>query len=156
MENEIEKKIKELLKIIRERDLYPEIKVIEEGIPSEPEFIIGNRKILSFCSANYLGLANDKRIKKAIIEGLHRYGIHPSASPLVSGTLTVHKKLEKEIANFIGDEDAMLFGKSTLANMGVIPAMINLPVINFLSLIKIPFKKEEKAALFSDEFWIFN
>lgn len=151
MENEIEKKIKELLKIIRERDLYPEIKVIEEGIPSEPEFTIGDRKILSFCSANYLGLANDKRIKKAIIEGLHRYGIHPSASPLVSGTLTVHKKLEKEIANFIGDEDAMLFGKSTLANMGVIPAMINLPVIDFLSLIKIPFKKEEKAALFSDE-----
>lgn len=151
METEIEKKIKEILKIVRKRDLYPEIKVIESGIPSEPEFFINGRKVLSFCSANYLGLANDKRIKKAIIDGLYQYGIHPSASPLVSGTLTIHKKLEKEIADFIGNEGAMLFGKSTLANMGVIPAVINLPIINFLSLIKIPFKGEEKAALFSDE-----
>jgi len=70
---------------------------------------------------------------------------------LVSGTLTIHKKLEKEIASFIGGEDAMLFGKSTLANMGVIPALINLPVASFLSALKIPFSKTNKAVLFSDE-----
>jgi 8-amino-7-oxononanoate synthase len=152
METEIEKKIREVLKIVKDKELYPEIKVIEGGVPSEPEFIIGGRKILSFCSANYLGLANDKRIKRAIIEGLHRYGIHPSGSPLVTGTLTIHKKLEKEIANFIGNEDAMLFGKSTLANMGVIPALINLPITTFLSSFKIPFVKSEgEAVLFSDE-----
>ncbi len=151
METEIEKKIKETLRIIKERELYPDIKIIEAGIPSEPEFIVRGQKVLSFCSANYLGLANDKRIKQTIIEGLYQYGIHPSASPLISGTLTIHKKLEKEIADFIGNEDAMLFGKSTLANMGIIPALINLPITNFLSSLKIPFLKEEKAVLFSDE-----
>jgi 8-amino-7-oxononanoate synthase len=153
METEIEKKIKEIMKIVREKKLYPDIKVIEKGVPSEPEFVVKGKKVLSFCSANYLGLANDQRIKKAIIEGLFQYGIHPSASPLVSGTLTIHKELEKEIASFIGYEDAMLFGKSTLANMGVIPALINLPVTTFLSSLKIPFLKKEggDAVLFSDE-----
>ena len=151
METEIERKIKEVLKIARERELYPEIKIIEKGVPSEPEFIIGGRKMLSFCSANYLGLANDGRIKKAIIAGLYQYGIHPSASPLVSGTLTIHKKLEKEIAAFIGKEDAMLFGKSTLANIGVIPALINLPPTTLFSFLKVPFKGTDEAVLFSDE-----
>ncbi|MBC7074281.1 8-amino-7-oxononanoate synthase, partial [Candidatus Parcubacteria bacterium] len=56
METEIEKKIKEIMKIVRERKLYPSIRVIEKGIPSEPEFFVDGKKMLSFCSANYLGL----------------------------------------------------------------------------------------------------
>lgn len=151
METEIERQIKDILKIVREWELYPDIKIIEEGVPSEPEFVVEGKKVLSFCSANYLGLANDSRIKEAIVDGLYRFGIHPSGSPLVTGTLAVHKELEKKVADFIGGEDALTFGKSTLANMGVIPALINLPVINFLSALGISSSPMEKAVIFSDE-----
>lgn len=151
MENEISKKIKETLKIVREKGLYPEIKIVEEGIASGTEFTIKGKKMLSFCSSDCLGLGNNKKIKKAIIEGLYRCGISQVAPYLTCGTLSIHKKLEREIANFIGMEDAMIFNTSTMANMGVIPALINLPVVKFFSLFKIPFSGPEKAVLFSDE-----
>jgi 8-amino-7-oxononanoate synthase len=151
METEIEKKIIETLKIVREKELYPDIKIIEGGISSEPEFVVKGRKMLSFCSSNCLGLANNKKIKNAIIEGFRRYGISPVAPYLTCGTLQIHKRLEREIANFIGMEDAMIFNTSTMGNMGVIPALINLPVTTFFSFLKIPFKKIEEAVLFSDE-----
>lgn len=78
------------------------------------------KKVLSFCSGNYLGLAHNKEIKEAIIEGFHQYGIHPSDSVLISGTLEIHRKLEKEMADFLGMEDAIIFNTSTMANMGTI------------------------------------
>jgi 8-amino-7-oxononanoate synthase len=151
METEIERKIKEMLKIGREKKLYPEIKVVEGGISSKPEFIIEGKKILSFCSFDCLGLANNKKVKKAIIEGLNRYGIHPCGAVLISGTLKIHRELEKKIANFLGKEDALIFHTTTMANMGVIPAIINLSPTSLFSFLKIPFKGTD-AVIFSDQF----
>jgi len=150
METEVEKKIRETLKIISEKNVYPDIKIVEGGISSKPEFIINGKRVLSFCSGNYLGLANNKEVETAIIKGLHQYGIHPSGSVLISGTLSIHRKLEKEIADFLGKEDAMIFNTSTMANMGVIPAIINLPITSFFSFFKIPFIKND-AVILSDE-----
>jgi len=154
METEIEKEIREVLKWAKEKGLYPEVKIVTGGISSEPEFFVNGKKVLSFNSANYLGLANDEEVKKAIIEGLHKYGIHPSGSPLISGTLEIHRKLEKEFANFLGKEEAMIFATSTMANMGVIPALINLPSLRPFSRSKILtfLKLREEAVIFSDEF----
>lgn len=146
--------IKEIIKLLKSKKLYPEIKTVDEGsISSQPEFIIKGKKVLSFCSANYLGLANDPRVKKAIIEGIQKYGIHPSGSVLISGTLDIHRKLEKEIAKFLNKEDAMIFNTSTMANMGVIPALVNLPVLNLFSFLKIPSLSKEQSGIivFSDE-----
>lgn len=150
MENEIEKKIKETLRIVREKGVYPEIKIVEGGISSRPEFLVEGKRILSFCSFDYLGLANNKKVKGAVIDGLNQYGIHPCGAVLISGTLKIHRKLEKEIANFLGKEDAMIFTTTTMANMGVIPAIINLPITSFFSFFRIPFK-ETNAVIFSDE-----
>lgn len=152
METEIEKKIKEILKIVREKGFYPEIKIVEGGISSKPEFVVNGKKVLSFCSGNYLGLAYNEEIKKAIIEGLNQYGIHPSGSVLISGTLKIHRKLEREIAAFIGKEDAMIFNTSTMANMGVISAIIDLPILDFFTPLRVSFLKRKESALFSDEF----
>lgn len=148
---EIEKKIKEILKKVRENELYPEIPIVNSGISSEPEFVVNGKKILSFCSGNYLGLAHNEEIKQAIIEGLHKYGIHPSGSVLISGTLEIHKKLEKEIAGFLSKEDAMIFTTSTMANMGVIPAIMDLPTFKFFSSLNLPFPKTKEEVIFSDE-----
>lgn len=152
METEFEKKIKEMLNLIKNNNLYPEIKIVEEGISSEPEFIANGKKVLSFCSGNFLGLANDKNLIKAITDGLNKYGIHPSGSVLISGTLEIHRKLEKEIAEFLGKEDAMIFNTSTMANMGVIPAVADLLIQKIIPSFKIPFLKAEESVLFSDEF----
>jgi len=150
METEIEKKIREILNLGRKKGLYPEIKIVTGGLSSKPEFIVNGKKVLSFCSGNYLGLAHNDEIKRAIIEGLHQYGIHPSGSVLISGTLEIHRKLEREIADFLGMEDAMIFTTSTMANMGVIPAIIDLPPLKLFTPFKISFLKE--SVLFSDEF----
>lgn len=152
METEIEKKIKEILKVVREKELYPEIKVVEGGISSKPEFITAGKKILSFCSFDYLGLANNEEVKKSICEGLNQHGIHPCGAVLISGTLKIHRKLEREVADFLGKEDAMIFHTTTMANIGVIPALVNLPLNTFFSFFKIPFKTLNDPVLFSDEF----
>lgn len=151
MENEISKKIKEILKIVKEKEFYPDIKVVEGGISSKAEFIMNGKRVLSFCSFDHLGLANNKKVKKAIIRGLYKYGIHPCGAVLISGTLKIHRKLEREIAKFLGQEDAMIFNTTTMANMGVIPALTNLPLASFFSFLKMPFG-EEKGVIFSDEF----
>jgi len=59
--------IEKLLNYIEENDLYPDIKMIE-GVSTEPEILVDGKKVLMFCSNNYLGLANDKRIKEKMIE----------------------------------------------------------------------------------------
>ena len=106
MENEINKRIREILRIAYRENLYPEIKVIEKGLSSEPEFEVDGKKVLSFCSFNFLGLANDPLVKEAIIDGINKYGAHPCGAVLISGTLSIHRKLEKEIAALLGKEDA--------------------------------------------------
>jgi len=151
MENEITKKNSEILEAVRQAGLYPEINVIEGGIPSEPEFAVNGRKVLSFCSANYLGLANDDRVKRAISEGLHEYGIHPSASPMISGTLQIHRRLERQIADFLGKEDTMIFNTSTMANMGIIPALVNAEYAPTLSRYsRVSLRRTDGAVLFAD------
>lgn len=151
MENEINKRIREILKIAYRENLYPEIKAIEKGLSSEPEFEVDGKKVLSFCSFNFLGLANDPLVKKAIIEGINKYGAHPCGAVLISGTLGIHKKLEKEIAAFLGKEDAMIYNTTSMANIGVIPAIANLPLSTLFSFFKIPFREDEEVILLSDE-----
>ncbi|MCZ2846056.1 MAG: aminotransferase class I/II-fold pyridoxal phosphate-dependent enzyme [Candidatus Bathyarchaeota archaeon] len=144
--------ISKVLSLIRRNKLYPEIKIVEGGISSSPEFVVNGRKILSFCSGNFLGLANNEQVKKAITEGLNRYGVHPSGSVLISGTLKIHRRLEKEIADFIGKEDAMIFTTSTMANMGVVPAIVNIPLTSLFTFFQLTFNRGKNAVLFSDEF----
>ncbi|PIS43085.1 MAG: hypothetical protein COT24_00095 [Candidatus Kerfeldbacteria bacterium CG08_land_8_20_14_0_20_40_16] len=144
-------KIIETLKILHERDLYPDINIATGGISSSPVFEVNNKKVLSFNSGNYLGLANNEEVKQAIIEGIKKFGIHPSGSVLISGTLSIHKELEKRIATFIGKEDAMIFTTSTMANMGVIPAIVNLPLVSLFNFFRFRFKSD-RTIIFSDEF----
>jgi len=152
MENEIEREIKEILRLGREMKLYPEIGIVTGGSAVNPEFMRNGKKVLSFSSANYLGLADNEEVKKAIIEGLYQYDIAPCSSALISGTLEIHRKLEKEIADFLGMDDAMLFNTSTMANMGVIPAIMNLPTLKLFSHREIPSLTVKETTLFSDEF----
>ncbi|HET8708242.1 MAG TPA: 8-amino-7-oxononanoate synthase [Pseudomonadales bacterium] len=85
---------------------------------------LNNRDVLNFCSNDYLGLANDPRVKAAFIAGVEKYGVGSGASHLVIGHSTVHHALEDALADFCGRERAVLFSSGFAANLGVLTALL--------------------------------
>jgi len=75
------------------------------------------------CSNNYLGLADHPRVREAAAEAAMRWGVGAGASRLISGTMTIHRRLEERLASFEGSESCLLFGSGYLANIGVIGAL---------------------------------
>jgi len=88
-----------------------------------PRINIDGQELLNFCSNNYLGLADDPRLKQAVIRSMDTEGWGSGASRLVCGTLSTHCQLEKRIAQFKGAERALLFNSGYTANLGIIPAL---------------------------------
>ncbi|MHB8535917.1 MAG: 8-amino-7-oxononanoate synthase [Sulfuricaulis sp.] len=105
----------------RAQHLYRERLVLES--PQGAEVRVGGETLLSFCSNDYLGLANHPRVIAAFRAGAERYGAGAGASHLVSGHSRAHHALEEELADFIGTERALLFSTGFMANLGVISAL---------------------------------
>ncbi len=101
--------------------LYRSRRVIESA--QGAEVIIDDRKLLSFCSNDYLGLANHPDIRKAFIKGAEKYGVGSGAAHLVSGHSKAHHALEEELAEFTGYPRALLFSTGYMANLGVAQAL---------------------------------
>jgi glycine C-acetyltransferase/8-amino-7-oxononanoate synthase len=91
--------------------------------PQGPHVVIDGKPVLLLCSNNYLGLADHPRVRQAAGEAAMRWGVGAGASRLVSGTMTIHRRLEDRLAAFKGRESALLFGSGFLANAGVIAAL---------------------------------
>ncbi|OOP55426.1 MAG: 8-amino-7-oxononanoate synthase [Candidatus Brocadia carolinensis] len=108
---------------LQNRSLLREHKIIEGA--QGPYVHINGKSYLSFCSNNYLGLANHPKIKQASIDAIHQYGWGAGASRLVSGTMTLHQELEKKIAEFKGTEAALLFPTGYMANLGALCALVS-------------------------------
>jgi len=87
------------------------------------EVIIGGRKVLNFCSNNYLGLADENRLKEAAINAIKSEGLGSGASRLVCGTLSAHTRLEEYLAEFKGAPAALVFNSGYAANLGIISAL---------------------------------
>ena len=126
--------IRKILRLIEDRGLYPEAKVISSA--PTPEVMIRGKRVISFCSNNYLGLSVHPRVIEASIEAIRKYGTGSGSARWGSGTFKIHEELEKVIADFKRTEDAMVFSAGYMVNIGVIPAVMNL--INFgpLSVFK--------------------
>jgi 8-amino-7-oxononanoate synthase len=84
---------------------------------------IGSHEFLNFSSNDYLGLTGDLRIAEAAASAAGRYGWGTAASRLVTGSSTLHTKLEGEIAAFRGTEAGLVFGSGYQANLGVLSAL---------------------------------
>jgi glycine C-acetyltransferase/8-amino-7-oxononanoate synthase len=91
--------------------------------PQGPHVLIDGRPAMLLCSNNYLGLANHPALRAAAAEAADRWGVGAGASRLVSGTMTIHRRLEERLAEFKRQEAALLFGSGYLANLGVISAL---------------------------------
>jgi 8-amino-7-oxononanoate synthase len=91
--------------------------------PQGPHVVLDGRPALMLCSNNYLGLADHPHVREAAADAARRWGVGSGASRLVSGTMTIHRRLEERLAEFKGRESALLFGSGFLANLGVITSL---------------------------------
>ncbi len=106
---------------LREAGLFRTLRSV--GSSDDAEITMDGRRVLNFCSNNYLGLADDERVVAGAIGALRRYGAGSGAARLISGNFEIFEELESELARFKGTEAALLFNSGYHANIGVIPAL---------------------------------
>ena len=141
--------IKKLIDILRSKDIYPDIRSVQ-GVATEPEIIVDGKRVILFCSNNYLGLSNNKEVKESIKNAVEKYGMGSGGSRLVSGNLDIHQELEHEIASFKGSESAVNFLSGYMANTGTIPAVLTDLEYSLKSIFKNKLLVD-RAEVFSDE-----
>lgn len=86
---------------------------------------VGDERLLSFCSNDYLGLANHPRVTTAFQRAASTYGVGAGASHLITGHTRVHGALEEELADFVGAPRALLFSTGYMANLAVVGALLD-------------------------------
>jgi 8-amino-7-oxononanoate synthase len=91
--------------------------------PQGARVLLDGRPVLLLCSNNYLGLADHPVVREAAADAAMRWGVGAGASRLVSGTMTIHRRLEQRLADFKRRERALLFGSGYLANTGIVAAL---------------------------------
>jgi glycine C-acetyltransferase/8-amino-7-oxononanoate synthase len=91
--------------------------------PQGPHVLLDGKPVLLLCSNNYLGLADHPKVRQAAADAAMRWGVGAGASRLVSGTMTIHRRLEDRLAALKGKRAALLFGSGYLANTGAISAL---------------------------------
>jgi len=106
---------------MRDSDLFRRTRLVSG--PQGPRVILDGKPALLLCSNNYLGLADHPRVRDAAADAAMRWGVGAGSSRLVSGTMTIHRRLEDRLAAFKRTEAALLFGSGYLANIGVVSAL---------------------------------
>lgn len=114
--------LQEELDDLREAGRYTNIRTLDS--PQGAWLVVDGKKVLNFCSNNYLGLANHPRIVQAAKAAIDRYGVGPGAVRTIAGTMTLHETLERKLAEFKGADAAITFQSGFSANIGAIPALI--------------------------------
>jgi 8-amino-7-oxononanoate synthase len=132
--SDVEARLEEL----RESGLYRRMRHVSG--PQGSRVVLDGRPVLLLCSNNYLGLADHPRVREAAADAAMRWGAGAGGSRLVSGTMTVHRRLEEALAAFKGTQATVLFGSGYLANLGVIGA-----------LARLAGSAGSRAVVFSDE-----
>ena len=107
---------------LKNAGLYNRIRTI--GSPQGARLVVDGKKVLNFCSNNYLGLANRPEIVTAAKKGLDYYGAGPAAVRSIAGTMDLHLELERRLAAFKGVEAAVTFQSGFCANLATIQALV--------------------------------
>lgn len=103
---------------VKAKGVYPYFRCIESE--QHTEVIMSNKKVLMFGSNSYLGLTNHPKVIEASIEATRKYGTGCAGSRFLNGTLDLHLQLEKELAEFVGKEDAIIYSTGFQVNLGVV------------------------------------
>jgi len=110
------------VKEARESGIYPYFIPLDEN--EGTEVIFEGRHIIMCGSNNYLGLTTHPKVREAAIEATTRYGTSCTGSRFLNGNLTLHEKLEEELADWVGKEAALVFSTGMQVNLGTISALV--------------------------------
>jgi 8-amino-7-oxononanoate synthase len=113
----------EQLRAAREHDLMPYFRVVEAE--PGPVALMEGKERITLGSNNYLGLTGDARVKAAARDALDHYGTGLTGSRFMNGTTPLHLELERELAAWLGSEDALVFTTGYLANVGAIGTLLD-------------------------------
>jgi glycine C-acetyltransferase len=114
--------IDEELQALHDAGLYNHIRTL--GSPQGAWLDVDGKRVLNFCSNNYLGLANHPKIVQAVKDAVDKMGVGPGAVRTIAGTMNLHVELDQRLAKFKGVESAITFQSGFTANLGVIPALV--------------------------------
>ncbi len=103
---------------VKAKGVYPYFRCIESE--QNTEVIMSGKKVLMFGSNSYLGLTNHPKVIEAAVEATRKYGTGCAGSRFLNGTLDIHLELEKELAEFVGKEDAIIYSTGFQVNLGVV------------------------------------
>src|ERR671916_3194743 len=112
----------DLLELARQHDLLPYFRLLEGQ--AGPVVEMEGRERIMLGGNNYLGLTGDERVKQAAREALDRYGTGVTGSRFMNGTLPIHLELERELADWMGTDDALVYTAGYLANVGCIATLL--------------------------------
>jgi glycine C-acetyltransferase len=107
---------------LKSQGLYNRIRTI--GSPQGAWLVVDGKKVLNFCSNNYLGLANHPQLVAAAKKAADEMGVGPAAVRTIAGTTSLHLELERRLAAFKGVEAAITFQSGFTANLATIPALV--------------------------------
>jgi 8-amino-7-oxononanoate synthase len=113
----------EQLRAAREADLLPYFRTLQS--PAAPVVEMEGAERIMLGSNNYLGLTADPRVVQGARDALERYGTGLTGSRLLNGTLDLHLQLEREIAEWMGTEDALVFTTGHQANVGTLGTILS-------------------------------
>jgi 8-amino-7-oxononanoate synthase len=102
--------------------LYRQRRIIDS--PQGVETRIDGKLLLSFCSNDYLGLANHPEIRQAFVDAVAEYGVGSGAAHLINGHSRLHERCEQRLAEFTGRERALLFSTGYMANIAIASALL--------------------------------
>jgi len=107
---------------IREQGLFKDERVILG--PQSARIKVKEGEVINFCANNYLGLSSHPKIIEAAHRGLDEWGFGMSSVRFICGTQTIHKTLERKIAEFLGTDDTILYTSCFDANGGLFETLL--------------------------------
>ncbi|MDH7484653.1 MAG: glycine C-acetyltransferase [Anaerolineae bacterium] len=114
--------IREDVENLKEQGLFINIRTM--GSPADAWMIVDGRRVLNFCTNNYLGLANHPKMKEAAKRAIDEWGVGPAAVRSIAGTQALHLQLERRLAEFKEVEDALYVQSGFCANQAAIPPLV--------------------------------
>ncbi|MEW8299383.1 MAG: 8-amino-7-oxononanoate synthase [Candidatus Thiodiazotropha sp.] len=115
-------RLTQALQARRNQGLYRSRRVV--STPQQAELVVDGKRVIAFCSNDYLGLASHPEVVEALRQGAERYGVGSGAAHLITGHNRAHHRLEEALAEFTARPRALLFSTGYMANLGVISALL--------------------------------
>ena len=114
-------RLRQVLAQRQAQQLYRRHRIMDS--PQQPVMQVNGKTMLTFCSNDYLGLANHPAVIKAFQQAANQYGVGSGAAHLVNGHSRLHQQLEEALAEFTKRERALLFSTGYMANLGLTTAL---------------------------------